>query len=216
MFNLLGDTHAQELSDEEILYRSRSEPWLFSVLLDRHQDAFLRKAQSILHSPLDAEEVVQDAFTKMYLNIDRFEVREGARFTSWAYTIVINTALTRYMKRKRQGERVVALDPEYEQHVSDQVEHGVQKESEDEIARVLLKLPGHFAAVLRMHYLERWSHKDIAQNLGTSVAAVKTRIHRAKAVFKKEYEATGGSMYVFADEAVYEVPGETKNKKEEF
>ncbi len=190
MFELLGEDSTRELTDEDILFRSRAEPWLFSALLDRYQDAFLRKAQSILHSPLDSEEVVQDAFTKIYLNIDRFEVREGARFSSWAYTIVINTALTRYMKRKRLGERVVALDPEYEQHVGDGLVHSAKKEEEDEIARILEKLPGHFAVVLRFHYLEHWSHKDIAQHLGTSVAAVKTRIHRAKGVFKKEYEMT--------------------------
>lgn len=189
MFNFLGDDKRQVLSDEEVLFRSRAEPWLFSLLLERHQDAFLRKAQSILHSPLDAEEVVQDAFTKMYLNVDKFEVREGARFTSWAYMIVINTALTRYMKRKRQGERVTALDPEYEQLIGDTVLQNVQKENEDEIVRILEHLPGHFAAVLRLHYLDRWSHKDIAQKLGTSVAAIKTRIHRAKALFRKEYVA---------------------------
>jgi RNA polymerase sigma-70 factor (ECF subfamily) len=157
------------------------------MLLDRYQDAFLRKAESILHSPLDSEEVVQDAFTKIYLNMHRFEVREGAKFTSWAYTILINTALTRYMKRKRQGERVMALDPEYEQHMGDGVAHAALREDEDEIARVLARIPGHFAAVLRLHYLERWSHKDIAAKLGTSVAAVKTRIHRAKGAFREEY-----------------------------
>lgn len=187
MFEFLGDHKPSELHDEEILYRSRSEPWLFSVLLDRYQDAFLRKAQAIVHSSLDAEEVVQDAFTKIYLNIDRFEIREGARFSSWAYAILINTALTRYMKKKRAHERVVLLDPEYEQQVGDAVEHVLRKEEEDEIARVLERIPGHFAVVLRFHYLERWSHKDIAQQLGTSVAAVKTRIHRAKAAFKKQY-----------------------------
>lgn len=193
MFNLLGDDAGQTLTDEEVLFRSRGEPWLFSLLLERHQDAFLRKALSILHSSLDAEEVVQDAFTKIYLNMDKFEVREGAKFTSWAYTIVINTALTRYMKRKRLGERVVQLDPEYEQMVGDNVEQNIKKESEDEVARILEKIPGHFAAVLRLHYLERWSHKDIAKHLGTSVAAVKTRIHRAKGVFKKEYESVLGT-----------------------
>lgn len=187
MAGLLGQDAHTDLTDEEVLYRSKAEPWLFSILLDRYQDAFLRKAESILHSPLDSEEVVQDAFTKIYLNMHRFEVREGARFTSWAYTILINTALTRYMKRKRMGERVVALDPEYEQHMGDGVVHSAKREDEDEIARIFARIPGHFAAVLRLHYLERWSHKDIAREMGTSVAAVKTRIHRAKAVFKKEY-----------------------------
>lgn len=187
MTGLLGNDREKDLTDEEVLQRSRSEPWLFSMLLDRYQDAFLRKAESILHSPLDSEEVVQDAFTKIYLNMHRFEIREGAKFSSWAYTILINTALTRYMKRKRLGARVVALDPEYEQHMGDGVGHSAKREDEDEIARVLARLPGHFAAVLRLHYLERWSHKDIAVKLGTSVAAIKTRIHRAKAAFKEEY-----------------------------
>lgn len=208
MFQLLGEEKVGALSDEEVLYRSRSEPWLFSILLERYQDAFLRKAQSILHSPLDSEEVVQDAFTKIYLNIDRFEVREGAKFSSWAYTIVINTALTRYMKRKRMGERVVALDPEYEQHVGDSIVHSARKEDEDEIARVLQKLPGHFAIVLRFHYLERWSHKDMAVHLGTSVAAVKTRIHRAKSVFKKEYETTSGDTLPRSFESSFETKPE--------
>lgn len=190
MAAFLENDERRDLTDEEVLYRSRSEPWLFSRLLDRYQDAFLRKAESILHSPLDSEEVVQDAFTKIYLNMHRFEVREGAKFSSWAYTILINTALTRYMKRKRHGERVVALDPEYEQYMGDGVAHAALREDEDEIARVLARLPGHFAAVLKLHYLERWSHKDIAKELGTSIAAVKTRVHRAKALFRREYGAS--------------------------
>ncbi len=192
MFRFLGDSSTPALSDEELLLRSRSEPWLFAMLLERYEEAFMRKAESILHSRLDSEEVVQDAFTKIYLNMDRFEVREGAKFSSWAYTIVVNTALTRYMKKKREGSRVSALDPEYEQQVRDVTEHVLNKEDEDEIARMLEKIPGHFAVVLRFHYLERWSHKDIAHHLGISVAAVKTRIHRAKAVFKKEYEERSG------------------------
>lgn len=187
MAAFLENDERRDLTDEEVLYRSRSEPWLFSHLLDRYQDAFLRKAESILHSPLDSEEVVQDAFTKIYLNMHRFEVREGAKFSSWAYTILINTALTRYMKRKRHGERVVTLDPEFEQYMGDGVAHAALREDEDEIARILAHLPGHFAAVLKLHYLERWSHKDIAKKLGTSVAAVKTRVHRAKALFRQEY-----------------------------
>ncbi len=187
MAGLLGKDERVDLTDEELLYRSQAEPWLFSMILDRYQDAFFRKSESILHSPLDSEEVVQDAFTKIYLNMHRFEVREGARFSSWAYTILVNTALTRYMKRKRMGARVVTLDPEYEQLMGDGEDHAALREDEDEIARVMERIPGHFAAVLRLHYLERWSHKDIARELGTSVAAVKTRIHRAKGVFKKEY-----------------------------
>ena len=78
MFSLSTTENAQDLSDEMILARSQAEPWLFAILLERYEAAFLRKAKSIVWSELDAEEVVQDAFTKIYINAAKFEVREGA------------------------------------------------------------------------------------------------------------------------------------------
>lgn len=184
MFGYSTTENAQHLSDEEILARSKAEPWLFALLLERYEAAFLRKAKSIIWNELDAEEVVQDAFTKIYMNAGRFEVREGARFSSWAYTILINTALTRYQKNVREGKRTMVLDPEIMEAFGEMKNHGAFELDRDMIERVLLKMPGHFAKVLRLHYLEHWSHKDIADTTGESVGAVKSRIHRAKAEFR--------------------------------
>lgn len=177
---------AKDLTDEEVLARSRAMPWLFAVLVERYQDAFLRKARSIIHNPEDAEEIVQDAFTKIYMNADKFEVREGAKFSSWGYRILMNTAFTRYQKRVKEGQRFVNLDPEFEHLVGDMSEHSAFEEKRDGIERILERLPEHFSIVLRLHYLERWSHKDIAKESGESVGTIKARIHRAKASFKKE------------------------------
>ena len=103
-------THeASELSDEEVLMRSASEPWLFAVILERYQEAFLRKARTIVRSEQDAEDVVQETFTKVYVHASKFEVREGAKFSSWAYTILTNTCLTRYAKNARAG-RIARAD----------------------------------------------------------------------------------------------------------
>jgi len=186
MFGLSTTENTGDLSDEEILQRSKKEPWIFAVLLDRYQAAFLRKARSIIHNELDAEEVVQDAFTKIYMNADKFVPQEGAKFSSWAYRILMNTAFTRYQKKVKEGQRFVNIDPEYEHMVGDGVEHASLKEREDAIERVLDRMPGHFVFVLRLHYLERWPHQAIADETGESVGTVKARIHRAKAAFKKE------------------------------
>lgn len=183
-------TDTSELSDEVILSRVQTEPWLFSKLLERYQEAFLRKARTIIFNEQDAEEVVQDAFTKIYMNAHRFEVREGAKFSSWAYTILINTALTRYQKCVKEGKRTVLLEPEYLELMGTASEHSGFMHDKDAIDRVLERLPGHFARVLRLHYLEHWSHKDIADETGETVGAVKARIHRAKAEFKKETKGT--------------------------
>lgn len=184
---LLGGTDsAKDLSDEEILRRSQSRPWLYGVLLDRYQDAFMRKARSILFNELDAEEVVQDAFTKIYMNADKFQPQEGAKFSSWAYRILMNTAFTRYQKLIKEGQRFTNIDPEFEALVGERSNHSGFEEQRDAIERVLVRLPDHFVLVLRLHYLERWSHQDIANETGESVGTIKARIHRAKAAFRKE------------------------------
>jgi RNA polymerase sigma-70 factor (ECF subfamily) len=186
MFGLSTDDNIQKLPDEAVLARVQSEPWLFTVLLERYQAAFLRKTKTILHNELDAEEVVQDAFTKIYINAHRFEVRPGAKFSSWGYAILINTALTRYQKCVKEGKRTMLIDPEYMEQLGEMKEHTAFNQDKDAIERVLVRLPGHFARVLRLHYLEHWSHKDIAAETGETVGAVKARIHRAKAEFRKE------------------------------
>ncbi|HEU4677450.1 MAG TPA: RNA polymerase sigma factor [Candidatus Paceibacterota bacterium] len=194
MFGLSTGDSARDLTDEAILSRVQQEPWLFTALLERYQAAFLRKAKTILHKNEDAEEVVQDAFTKIYMNAHRFEVRPRAKFSSWAYAILINTALTRYQKCVREGKRTMLIDPEYMEQLGEMKEHNAFRQDKDAIDRLLEKLPGHFARVLRLHYLEHWSHKDIAAETGESVGAVKARIHRAKAEFRKQAGAEGASL----------------------
>lgn len=188
MFGLTTPDNARNLSDEAVLSRVQAEPWLFTVILERYQAAFLRKAKSIIFNEQDAEEVVQDAFTKIYMNAHRFEVQEGAKFSSWAYTILVNTALTRYQKCVREGKRTMLLEPEYMEQLGEMKEHSGFNQNKDAIERILERMPGHFARVLRLHYLEHWSHKDIAEETGETVGAVKARIHRAKAEFRKESE----------------------------
>jgi RNA polymerase sigma-70 factor, ECF subfamily len=183
----LGNTEdTKALTDEEILMRSQAQPWLFAILLERYQDAFMRKARSIIRNELDAEEVVQDAFTKIYVYAHKFEVREGAKFSSWAYRILMNTAFTRYQKKIKEGQRVVNIDPEFEQLYGERAEHTGFEEKRDAIERIFEKLPGHFVYVLKLHYLERWSHADIAQETGESTGTIKARIHRAKEAFRNE------------------------------
>lgn len=173
-------------SDERVLMTSKSQPWLYMVLVERYQEAFLRKVHRIIYDERDAEEVVQDTFTKMYVHADKFKPQEGASFSSWAYRILMNTAYTRYQKLVKEGQRFSALDPEFEQFVSEQSSTEITDGRRDGVERVLERLPQHFAYVLRLHYLERWPQEDIAKETGETTGTIKARIHRAKEAFRKE------------------------------
>ena len=70
------ETPITEQKDEVVLERSMEHPALFRILVDRYQDAFLRKAESIIHSREEAEDIVQETFTKIYFNARRFKTVE--------------------------------------------------------------------------------------------------------------------------------------------
>ncbi len=186
MLGLTATKDSENLPDEEVLRLSISKPWLFGILVDRYQSAFLRKAISVVRDKNDAEEIVQDTFTKIYIHANSFTPQDGARFSSWAYRILMNTAFTRYQKLIKEGQRFIALDPDFEQFVGEKTAHSGFEEKRDGIERVLERLPSHFAQVLRLHYLERWSHEDIAKSLGEKAGTIKVRIFRAKIAFRRE------------------------------
>ena len=146
----------------------------------------MRKARRIIFNTLDAEEVVQDAFTKIYIHADKFEPQQGATFSSWAYRILMNTAFTRYQKLIKEGQRFTSLDPEFEQYIGEQAEHSAFETKRDAIERILNRLPEHFRTVLRLQFLARWPQEDIATELGENVGTIKARVHRAVPFVKKQ------------------------------
>lgn len=186
MFGIHSINDIHDWDDEQVLMASRAQPWLFTVIVDRYQDPFLRKARGIVRNPLDAEEIVQDAFTKIYIYADKYEPQAGAKFSSWAYRILMNTAFTRYQKLVKEGQRFSNIDPEFEQFIGDMKEHSGFEEKRDGIERILARLPEHLSYVLRLHYLEHWSQEDIATETAENVGTIKARIHRAKEAFRKE------------------------------
>lgn len=179
-----------ERPDEEILLASLRHPSLFAQLVAKYEAAFLRKAVSIVHDPEAAKDIVQEAFTKIYLYAPKFKKVEGATFSSWGYRIVINTALTHYMKRKREGSMKADLEPEILELFPDRDMRQFEKrEVSDEVASVLSRMPEPLARALSSFLIDGKTQEEIAQSEGASVGAIKTRVHRAKREFKKIFNS---------------------------
>lgn len=176
-----------ESSDEAVLAESRTRPELFALLVERYEDAFLRKAKSILYRQEDAEEMVQDTFTRIYLYADRFVPQEGAQFSSWAYAILIRLCFTRYQKMKKERGRTMALEPETYERIADTEAFLDDLTIRDEVLMALSRIPEAASRILRLQFLEGKTQEEIAAIEGASVAAVKTRVHRAKKIFKDAF-----------------------------
>ena len=180
------EQNIENLEDEELLIASRARPHLFAIIVDRYQEPFLRKAKRILGDRPEVEDVVQEVFTKIYVYSSNFAKQEGASFSSWAYKILMNTTFTHYQKLKRKGEMVANVDEEILALAPDHSYRSLEKDNfKDVVTTVLSRMPEGLARGLSLQFLEDKSQEEIAVEMGTSVSAVKTRVHRAKKEFKK-------------------------------
>ena len=188
--SLLDDYTESERSDEEVLVASVAHPSLFALLVRKYEEPFLRRAEYIVKNRQEAEDIVQETFTKIYLNAAKFKKQEGATFSSWGWRILTNTSLTHYAKAKRQGEKRADLEPEIMELIPDRDLRQFEKmEFTDEVASVLTRMPEPLARALNAFFLEGKTQEEIAEVEGVSVGAIKTRVHRAKQEYKKIYDA---------------------------
>ena len=179
-----------DYKDEEVLALSVARPSVFEMLVDRYQNEFLRTAFKIIKSKEEAEDIVQESFTKIYLNAKKFRNIEGASFKSWAYKIVLNTSFNHYKKLKRIRESVKYVDSTFYEGVADVKNNDFENEADMKacISQILPQLPSHLQGVLKKYYLEDKSQKEIAQEEGVSIVSIKMRLFRAKRLFRKIIE----------------------------
>ena len=174
---------AKEFPDEELFIMSLGQPSLFEELLERYQASFFRRALSVVKNKDEAEDVVQDAFVRLYRHGSSFVSKGPGSFKSWAYRVLINVALTEYQKKKKHA----GSTPEEIEFFQDMDEIRRRKLFEDRnyIVSILCRMPSRLASVLRRFFLEGMSQEEIAKEDSISVGAVKVRIYRAKESFRE-------------------------------
>ncbi|MDO8523419.1 MAG: RNA polymerase sigma factor [bacterium] len=182
----------KEMPDEDILKKSVRNPALFSLLIDKYQLPFTRKALGIVHSQEEAEDITQEAFTKIYLNAKKFKKQPGVEFKSWAWRILVNTALTHYRKVKKGfgdvsylDELLVGDDEDIESKLNIATENLIDKDNRVGVIKDAMEaLPMEAALLLKSHYIEDRPYEEIAKKHGLSIGALKMKLFRARKVLK--------------------------------
>ncbi|MEK7541246.1 MAG: sigma-70 family RNA polymerase sigma factor [Patescibacteria group bacterium] len=181
-----ADAGSGEMKDEEILRAAESEPAMFAMLVERYQEPLMRAALRVVRNREEAEDIVQEAFVKMYRNAQKFQKLDGIEFKSWAYKVTINTAITHYRRLKR-GEFTVE-DPGIYQEAGGEfmdVRVSLAADAKAVVASALTRMPGHLGSVLRRYYLEDKSYRTVAKEEDISIPTLKMRLFRAKKLFRK-------------------------------
>lgn len=175
------------LSDEELLQHSLEAPSSFEVLMLRYQREFLNRAQAVVKSRDEAEDIVQETFVRVYRFAPKYK-RENGSFKSWSLTILMNVARTKYQRNAKERGTFAHLEDEHYVSLADPRNEHEEYLDREEVMRVLGKVDEDTARLLTMAYIDDLPYQEIAEKEGTTVGAIKARVHRAKASVRAALE----------------------------
>ena len=174
--------------DEALLIAARAGSHAAFAELQRiHSRRLYNRIRSITGNHEDAEDALQDTFFRAFRALPSFEGR--SRFSSWLTRIAINSALMTIRRRRARPETSIEqpsalgegstcidpLDPTLNpEEICD------QKQRSQAILRAIDRLDPKLRTPMRIWMAEDSSMRDLAQQLGVSLAAVKARLHRAR------------------------------------
>ena len=178
--------------DATLVERARSgDASAFEELMQRYEEKVYRLAMGMIKNREDALDAVQDAFLSVFRKLDTFKGESS--FSTWLYRIALNSVYMRLRSRSRHDKTQPldnleqVLDPD---RLRDLMPHAgwsaraddelLRKELGRELREAVASLPDEYRAIFTLREVEDLSNQEIADVLGLTLAATKTRLHRAR------------------------------------
>ena len=191
---------ASYLDDELVVLAQDGNDGAFAELIQRHYSSCMKQAMAILRDRSDAEDEVQNASWKAFEHLNQFN--SEAKFSTWLTRIVVNQCLMRLRQQRRAkfhyiddtqiGEEVGTLE------LRDPGQTPEQELGRREVTAVLHQEMNRMPPLLRdvfvLRDIERMPMESVADRLGVTVAAAKSRLLRARLELKGRMEKHQGRL----------------------
>ena len=167
-----------ELTDPQLLHLIQDgDKSAFTDLVNRHANRFYRIAFRFLNNRDNSEDVVQDAFLKLWNNTGTWKPDFDAKFTTWFSRIVINLCLDLKKKNKNSFE----LDDMVLAGGDESPDETVMKRQNTEILnKCLEELPDRQQTAINLCFYEGFSNREAAEIMEINIKALESLLVRAK------------------------------------
>ena len=176
--------------DAHLLERiGKGEKAAFSTLVRRHTARFYRVAYRFTGSRSEAEDMVQEAFLKLWERPAMWQIDRNTAFTTWFYRVVVNLCLD-YKKKKRPSSLVDDTWVADERKTHE--ETMLQNEKEQWLETQIKALPERQRTALNLCFYEELSNQEAAEVMGIRLKALQSLLMRAKTTLKDKFKDNVG------------------------
>lgn len=172
----MDSTH---ISDELIVRAAGGDTESFEVIYRAFNRFVYQVAFRMVDDPLDAEEIVQDVFVRVFHQLRSF--RFEASLKTWIYRITVNTTINVRKKRTRQRDKI----KEYREEMHKQAQvtkprYAEEEDAQNKVQQLLSILNDDQRLCLVLRVIEGLSYEEIARTLQININTVRTRLKRAR------------------------------------
>lgn len=169
-----------EDSDESLMRLIRSgSHQAFAILVRRHTDRFFAASYRMTGNVGEAEDMVQEAFLKIWQKPDLWKDDKGAKFTTWFYRVLSNQNIDRLRKMQK-----MVSDNSILPFIADAKENpenaAADSEEQARIEQALSALPERQKTAINLCYYEGLSNAEAADAMGLKLKALESLLMRAK------------------------------------
>jgi RNA polymerase sigma-70 factor, ECF subfamily len=158
----------------------------FAELVRRHTERFYRLAYRYVQNREMAEDIVQDAFLRLWENPANWQPARNSRFTTWFYRIVVNLCLD-WQKKKRPVALDEAMPLADDRETADEAMIRIQEQ--ELLEKEITALPERQRTALNLCFDEGLSNQEAAEVMGVNLKALQSLIMRAKITLKERMKA---------------------------
>lgn len=198
----ISELATQTWSDDEVINRVLAgESQCFELLVRRYNQRVYRAVRAVLGNGAEAEDVMQEAHFSAYRHLAEFEGR--AAYATWLTKIAVRLAILHAKKDSRFDVRDFAeeeLPYPLKENAMNPEAVSASSETREVLEQAILTLPPQYRVVVMMRDVEEMSTQETAIALDLSEEAVKVRLHRARAMLRRELFSMVGATSTSAFE----------------
>ncbi|MCO6497732.1 MAG: RNA polymerase sigma factor [Chitinophagaceae bacterium] len=146
---------------------------IFNVLFSEYKDWVYRLCYAYTRNEVQAEDLVQECFSKVWIHLDSFQHRSN--YSTWIYRIAVNTCL---MQLRQEKNNLVVYSDQLKENISEDDTPSIEEQS-TKLYKAIARLPEIDRIIISM-VLENVPQKQIGEVLGITENNVNIKVHRIK------------------------------------
>lgn len=157
----------------------------FLILINKHKGILYKVSRMYFDKLEDQQDLFQEIIFQLWKSIDSFKGKSA--FSSWMYRVALNTAIVFFKKEKKKQDKYTIINNE-------PIAYNAYEDKKDQQLDHFYKAVKHLSKIekaLILQFIEGFSGKEIAQNLGLSEVNVRVKINRIKAKLQNIIKSQG-------------------------